>query len=254
MAEGVDVVIAAWLLVTILVWFLYVIISSRFAAGGADASRSSYDVSRNRNAVLSRASGGAMAGLVPETPSPTMSGFLVGVRGLVKSPWDVTTDDFDLVFIARGLSRIGRYLGSGAHYYSVAEHCVELSHRVPEEYALEALLHDATEAFVGDMHSRIKELLLAENCEAYHYLEMHFWHLICDKWELDYELPAVVDKADKDIRRLEKESLFCGGPYQLRGFPPQQAERLFMRRAIELVSERIIKNRRAALDTEAATG
>jgi hypothetical protein len=61
--------------------------------------------------------------------------------------------------IARALSNICRYNGHSSRYYSVAEHCVLISHLVPQELALAALLHDASEAYVGDMPSGLKRFM-----------------------------------------------------------------------------------------------
>jgi len=65
---------------------------------------------------------------------------------LAFQPSDVDIDD-----IAHHLSMLCRYNGAVSRFYSVAEHCVLLSHAVAPENALWALLHDATEAYVGDM-------------------------------------------------------------------------------------------------------
>lgn len=65
-------------------------------------------------------------------------------------------DDIDPIDIAHALSLLCRYNGHVARFYSVAEHCVLLSHAVAPEYALWALLHDATEAYVGDMVRPLK--------------------------------------------------------------------------------------------------
>lgn len=52
--------------------------------------------------------------------------------------------------VARGLANRSRYAGQ-CDYYSVAEHSIYVSRSVPEEYAMEALFHDAAEAFTADI-------------------------------------------------------------------------------------------------------
>lgn len=71
-------------------------------------------------------------------------------------PLDPRPEEIDPVDIAHALSLICRYGGHTTRFYSVAEHCVHLSYAVPAEHALWALLHDATEAYVGDMVRPLK--------------------------------------------------------------------------------------------------
>lgn len=53
--------------------------------------------------------------------------------------------------IARGLATRYRYASMTREMYSVAEHSVIVSCYVKPEYARQALLHDASEAYLGDM-------------------------------------------------------------------------------------------------------
>lgn len=61
--------------------------------------------------------------------------------------------------IAWGLGRQLRYNGHMQQDYTIAHHCIIMSYYVPEEYALEALLHDASETYTGDIIYPLKELL-----------------------------------------------------------------------------------------------
>lgn len=85
---------------------------------------------------------------------------------------DPRPEDIRIEDIAAHLSRICRFGGAlkekafnaaGSYefieIYSVAQHSVLVSQRVPQEFALEALLHDAAEAYVGDMVKPVKASL-----------------------------------------------------------------------------------------------
>lgn len=64
--------------------------------------------------------------------------------------------DVNIVDIAHGLAMTCRYGGQCKRYYSVAEHCVHVSHMVDPKYALHGLLHDSAEAWMGDMPRPLK--------------------------------------------------------------------------------------------------
>lgn len=65
----------------------------------------------------------------------------------------------DLRDISRGLSRACRFAGQIEQHYSVAEHSIQVSRLVAPENRLIALLHDAAEAYIGDLTTPFKWLL-----------------------------------------------------------------------------------------------
>ena len=66
-------------------------------------------------------------------------------------PLEPDLELIDIEDIAISLSLICRYIGKTRSHYSVAEHSVYISQIVSPENALWGLMHDAAEAFVGDM-------------------------------------------------------------------------------------------------------
>ena len=79
----------------------------------------------------------------------TISGRLIDLR-------NPKTEDIDINDIAWSLSKQIRYNGHIPYDYTVARHSVIMSYFVPPARALEALLHDAGEAYCGDIIYPIK--------------------------------------------------------------------------------------------------
>lgn len=61
--------------------------------------------------------------------------------------------------IAHHLSLLCRFVGAVRTFYSVAQHSVLVSRHVPWELQMSALLHDATEAYLGDVIRPVKRQL-----------------------------------------------------------------------------------------------
>lgn len=97
-----------------------------------------------------------------------MSKFAVYSGRLVDAE-NITMDDIDIEDIAHNLSKIQRFNGGVPSdiTYSVGEHCINLHNAIKDRIIhgnsaiLYALMHDATEAYVGDLITPIKKLLLS---------------------------------------------------------------------------------------------
>jgi len=112
-------------------------------------------------------------------------------------PEDVRVDD-----IAHALAHICRYGGHVDRFYSVAEHCILMSYAVSPKNALHALLHDATEAYVGDMIRPLKYQM-----PEYRKTEDRVWFAIAESFGIDPVIPDEVHEADTRILLDERAAL-----------------------------------------------
>lgn len=111
-------------------------------------------------------------------------------------------DDVSILDIARALSQINRYTGHTRVAYSVAEHSVRASKLVDHSYALIALLHDAHEAYVGDMSRPLKALL-----PAYREIEQGVQRVVLEAFGLPAWIPTQVHWADRYMLAWERRDL-----------------------------------------------
>ena len=79
--------------------------------------------------------------------------------GLRINVFDPQPDQICIEDIAHGLAMRCRFGGHTMSFHSVAEHCVFMCDMVPGHLKLQALLHDASEAYIGDMPTPIKRQL-----------------------------------------------------------------------------------------------
>ncbi|MGE8141729.1 YfbR-like 5'-deoxynucleotidase [Novosphingobium sp. NPDC080210] len=115
---------------------------------------------------------------------------------------DPDATPLEILDIARGLANTCRYGGQIGRFYSVAEHSVHASHLVAEEHAYAALMHDATEAVIGDMVKPLKEIL-----PDYQAIEERIEASIFKTHGVPNPLPQAVKVADIQMLILEKEQL-----------------------------------------------
>jgi 5'-deoxynucleotidase YfbR-like HD superfamily hydrolase len=106
--------------------------------------------------------------------------------------------EIDISDIAHALSHQCRFGGHLPEYYSVAQHCVLVAEKVPQEYAMEALLHDASEAYLLDIPRPIKHRLT-----NYTEIEDKLMTVIAAKYGFQWPLNEVVKKADEKMLQYE---------------------------------------------------
>lgn len=149
--------------------------------------------------------------------------------------------------IAQSLSNMCRFNGHIREFYSVAEHCFHASYVVSPEFALEALLHDAAEAYISDVTEPVKNAI-----PRFRDLEQNIIRIVCRRFFCEYPLPEEVVVADMQLRSLEwmhlKEESYnpsrCGYGLPdgviLQYWEPSKARAMFLDRYCQLIKQRDI--------------
>ena len=128
-------------------------------------------------------------------------------------PLNITADDIDIEDIAYSLSMQCRFNGHCKNFYSVAQHSIRVAEAATgnphhEKYRLELLLHDAAEAYIGDLITPIKRL-----CVEYTDIEFRINLAIAKKFNLnspyhpisncEIDINSVIDYYDKRLLMAE---------------------------------------------------
>jgi hypothetical protein len=158
---------------------------------------------------------------------------------------DATVDDIKIADIAHSLACSNRFYGHTFAPYSIAQHsviCADIAkERGVDEMSL--LLHDAAEAYVGDVAKHLKDYL----GERYTGLEKRIARLIADKYNTVADLLPSMKQIDYDVLETEFRDLMRGGKFPDRPlygepikdlyihvWPWYVAEELFLKRFTQL--------------------
>lgn len=110
-------------------------------------------------------------------------------------------EDINIEDIAWSLSNICRYNGH-CKFYSVAEHSIYASQYLPSKYALEGLMHDAAEAYIGDITTPIKQLL-----PDVKKIEHGILKCIAEKFKFEYPFHKAIKKVDLGLLATEASQI-----------------------------------------------
>jgi len=143
--------------------------------------------------------------------------------------------------IAHGLAMTCRFAGQCPRFYSVAEHSVHVSNIVPPEFAFAGLMHDAAEAFLGDVSRPLKGLL-----PEYKAIENRVEWSIFDRFGVVGAWSLEVKEADNIMLATEQKRLLHNdddwevlrgvriADVQIECLDPERARSAFLSRFLEL--------------------
>ena len=118
-----------------------------------------------------------------------------------------TPDMINIRDIAHALSLTCRYGGHCVSHYSVAQHsvhCLECARRDMQSMEVKkwALLHDASEAYIGDLPRAPKSLL-----PCFQALEDMIHQVIAERFNLSWPMPPQVKAYDNAVLIAERDTV-----------------------------------------------
>ena len=184
----------------------------------------------------------------PPAPGP----YLQTVSGRWVNPFEPDPEQLDIDDIARALGNLCRFGGHSRVFYSVAQHSVIVSELVEQrggdvEDVFAALMHDASEAYLGDMPHPIKHR--SPLGTAFKAAEHELEEVIRERFRIKADSPEI-KRADRALLATERRA-FSGENWhwpeldgvepldlELDAWPPEEAARAFRRRFAELDARR----------------
>ncbi|HCY40720.1 MAG TPA: hypothetical protein DHV48_05100, partial [Prolixibacteraceae bacterium] len=158
------------------------------------------------------------------------TGIIQTISGKQFNLFEPTPEMIDIRDIATGLANKGHFSGLTPSYFSIAQHCVMVCDEfsfwdfsIDPKLKLLALLHDAAEAYIGDM---IKPLKV--HIPQYAEIEENIMKAICAKYSLDFSSLHLIKSTDLFIQEVEYSAFYNQG--RITYMNPQQAKLEFLDR------------------------
>jgi uncharacterized protein len=188
----------------------------------------------------------------PDRAPPAPGPYLQTVSGRWVNPFDPDPTQLDAGDIARALANQCRFGGHCRVFYSVAQHSVIVSELVEQrggdaEDAFAALMHDATEAYLGDMPHPLKHRSALG--AAFKAAEVELEQAIRDHFRIKPDV-AEIKRVDRALLATERRAFSAEDWHwpelegveplelELSAWSPDEAAQAFARRYAELDARR----------------
>jgi uncharacterized protein len=188
----------------------------------------------------------------PDASPPAPGPYLQTVSGRWVNPFDPDPDQLDAGDIARALANQCRFGGHSRVFYSVAQHSVIVSELVEQrggdaEDVFAALMHDASEAYLGDMPHPIKHR--SSLGAAFKAAEDHLEAALRERFRIKADVPEI-KRADRALLATERRAFSAEGWHwpelegveplelELTALAPDEAAQAFAQRYAELAARR----------------
>lgn len=139
------------------------------------------------------------------TPATERGNWIVTYTGERFFPMDPRPEEISIQDVAHALSNICRFGGHVSKFYSVAQHSVLAAMKTSaagNQVALWALLHDASEAYLGDMVKPLKNSM-----PAFEAVEAKVMLAVTKRFGLDPVEPPEVKAIDRQLCVTEARDL-----------------------------------------------
>lgn len=145
--------------------------------------------------------------------------------GKTINPFDLQPDDICIEDIAHALSNVNRFIGHPKKPISVAHHSLYVSHLCEgTPFELQGLLHDASEAYLGDVSKWIK---MSPEMAHYRGIEARVEIMIYEKFNCPVVMSEPVELADRIMVRYEALR-GLGFEIQHPNYPPLTQEEIIL--------------------------
>lgn len=174
--------------------------------------------------------------MIPADETFTRSLYVSTYTGRQFYPLAPTPDQIDIEDIAHGLAYQCRFNGQTRYFYSVAQHSLIVADLVPRCLRTPALLHDAAEAYMGDMVKPLKQLF-----PSFSEMEAKVMRAIGHRFGIANFDDRAIKRADLIALAMEKRDLMpnstepwdslrgiVASPLRITPMSPQEAKAAFL--------------------------